>query len=187
MIPTDYRLDQVAARLIERLEGARPTFVDDVDAARQAFQRIAEDHVDAAIAEYRELAVIEALEPQARLLRREILETFLPRYHRLALEQTRLEESGYGFGWLAEPPGRLGLLIVALLVLWFVLLRLIYLPVVWPLVLVDLSLIFWPDIAGMLYRTRYRRRLERVVADMGRIQEQARAYLPGPGTQEEVR
>lgn len=177
MVPSDYRLDHVTARLIERLEGARPSFPDDPEQARQAFGRVAKEHVEAALAEYREVA-LEEPGAQATLLRHEVLETFLPRYHRVAMEMTRAEESGFGFGPLAEPLGRLGLLAGAMVILWFVLLRLVHLPVVWPLVLLDLSLVFWPDIAAWLSRRRYLRKLHRIVEDMGRIQDQAIAYLP---------
>ena len=53
---------------------------------------------------------------------------------------------GFGFGKLAEPFGRLALAGGAILLLWLVLLKLIYLPIVWPLLLLDLSLPFWPDV-----------------------------------------
>lgn len=176
MVPSDYRLDHVVARLIERLEGMRASFPDDSERAMVAFRRTAEEQVDAAIAEFMDIA--EDAEPHATFLRREVLETFLPRYHRLATEMTRREEGAFGFGPLADPVGRLALVGAALLILWLVLLRLLALPVVWPIVLLDLSMVFWPDLAAWLHRRRYLAQLERVVSDMVRIQEQTRAYLP---------
>jgi hypothetical protein len=178
MIPSDYRLEQVVARLIERLEGARPSFPDDPERAAAAFRRTAEEHVEAAIAEFSEVSLTQDPDLHAAFLRREVLETFLPRYHRLATDMTRREERGFGFGPLADPLGRLGLAGFSLLFLWFVLVRLAWLPVIWPLVLLDLSLVFWPDLAASAHRRWYANRLHRVVADMARIQEQSNAYAP---------
>ena len=178
MVPTDYRLDQVTARLIERLEGARPTYATSPDGAATDFRRIAREHVERAIGEFEEVALTEHPEAQAEFLRREVMETFLPRYHRLAVEMNGATEGGFGFGRLARPLGRLGLFVIALIILWFVLLKLIYLPVVWPLILLDLSLPFWPDIAAMVHRRRYHNDLYSLVADMTRIQDQTDAYLP---------
>ncbi len=172
-MPSDYRLDHVTARLIERLEGARPTFGTDAEAALASFRQTAAGHVEAAVREYRALGGADDAEEHARFLRREVLETAIPRYTRLAMEMARAEERNFGFGPLAEPVGRLGLVVVALLVLWFALVRLMSLPVVWPLVLLDLSLPLWPTIAAGLYR----RQLEDLVGDMTRIQENERYYL----------
>lgn len=177
MVPADYRLDTVTARLIERLEGARPTYGGDPDRALAAFEETARGHVEAAIAEYADLAREQAPEPHAAFLRKEVLATALPRYVRLAVAFTRAEERGFGFGPLAEPLGRLGLGVLALLLLWLVLIRLVASPVAWPLVLVDLSMPLWPTAAAWLSRRRYHGQLEALVADMARIQDSERAYL----------
>lgn len=177
MVPSDYRLEHVTARLIERLEGARPTHGLDAEGALTAFTETAELHVEAALAEYREAALDEDPEPHAAFLRREVLKTALPRYHRLAVEMTRAERGGFGFGRLADPIGRLGLAAVAAAVLWLGLLRFAGIREVWPLIALDLSLPVWPSIAAFLYQRRYRRQLEAVVADMARIQDSERAYL----------
>ncbi len=178
MVPTDYQLDHVVARLIERLDGSRPTFSGQPDKAMASFERTTREHVEAAIEEFAEVSLVDDPEPQAAFLRREVMETFLPRYHRLALEMGEKERSGFGFGAAYEPVGRLGMVVVSLLVLWFVLLKLIYLPVVWPLVLLDLSFATWPSIAAGLTNRRYRSQLTEIVDDMSRIQEQHSAYLP---------
>lgn len=178
MIPTDYRLDRVTARLIERLEGSRPTHGDDPERAAAAFRTAAEEHVAAAIAEYREVAV-EDPRAHAEFLRREILDTALPRYHRLAVERTRAERGGFGFGRLADPIGRIGLVVAAVLGL-VVLERFIGSPYTWPLVVLDLSVPLWPSIAQWLTTARYRRELEAVVADMARIQDAALTFVSGP-------
>jgi hypothetical protein len=90
---------------------------------------------------------------------------------------TRAERRGFGFGVLAEPLGRLGLALVAVLVLWLVLLRLAWVWEVWPLIALALSAPLWPSVSAFLYQRRYRQQLEAVVADMARIQESERSFL----------
>lgn len=177
MVPTDYRLDYVVARLIERLEGQRPTFAGDPDAALDAFRRAAESHVDRAVGEMKGTGWTDEPERHAAFLREEVLETFLPRYHQLATKQNEAESAGFGMGQLAEPIGRVGLVAGGLLFFWFVLLKLITLPIVWPLVLLTLAGVVSPDIVSLLYRRRYANQLDAIVRDMTRIQDQEHAYL----------
>src|SRR5262245_5751537 len=114
MVPADYRLDTVTARLIERLEAARPTFGTDSQAALSAFRSAAEAHVAAATAEFTELVPDEDPEEHAVFLRKEILETALPRFHRLATEYSAAAATNFGFGPLGDPAGRISLFAVAL-------------------------------------------------------------------------
>jgi hypothetical protein len=180
MIPSDYRLDHVVARLIERLEGQRPTYVDRQDQAGEAFVRATESQLSAVIGEFDEIGLADDPEAQKKFLREQVMETFLPRYATLARRANADKASGYGLGRLADPIGRLGLVVGTLLFSWLVLLKLIFLPIVWPLLLVTVSVPFWPDIVAMVYRRRHVAQLEEIVADMTRIQEQQDAYLtPG--------
>ncbi len=178
MVPTDYRLDHVVARLIERLEAQRPTFADRPDEGRAAFERTARAHVEAAVAEMRATGWADAPDAHAAFLEREVMDTFLPRYHAVAMRMNEVEAGGYGFGRLAEPLGRLGLFAGVLLFGWVVLLKLITLPVIWPLVVLTAAVPFAPDIARVLYRRRHLAELTEIVDDMTRIQEQHDAYLP---------
>jgi hypothetical protein len=91
--PTSYRLDTFAVQLIGRLDATRRTHLDDPDAARQAFGRIVTEAASALARECREVV---GDEEQARLLEREAVETFLPRYTRMALVQNRTEARGFG-------------------------------------------------------------------------------------------
>ena len=177
MVPTDYRLDHVVARLIERLEGQRPTFAGKPDEALAAFRRSTEAHLDAAIGEMNATGWTDSPERHAAFLRREVLETFLPRYTDRAVKMTEVVSGGYGMGRLADPLGRLGLFAGTALFGWLILLKLIALPIVWPLLLLTLAFPFSPDIASLLHRRRYRADLTAMVEDMTRIQEQERAYL----------
>jgi hypothetical protein len=175
MVPSDYRLDSVAARLIERLEGARPTHTDP-STAEAAFREVAEHHVAAAIAEYRALGA-EDPEAHAAFLRREVLQTMLPRYARLAARMTAAEQRGYGFGPLAGPIGIPALAVVAFALFFFVLRRLLGWWEAWPLLLLDATLPFWPLGAAWLHVRRHRADLEALVADMERIQDAERTFL----------
>lgn len=174
MIPEDYRLEQVAAGLVERLDGARASF-DDAEQARAAFARMTEEHLAAVVAEWRALGWNEDPERHAAFLRREIVDTFLPRFTREAVRITASEASGHGLGGLATPVGRLGLVGVTLGAI-FLFGRFVYLPWIWPLLLAALALPFLPDVLAWLSQRAYRSALERAVSDMARIQDQALAY-----------
>lgn len=177
MVPTDYRLDSVVERLIQRLEGARPTHTDPAT-ARAAFEATAATHVEAAIAEWRAVAP-EDPEAHAAFLRREVLQTALPRYHRLATRMTAAEQRGYGLGPLAGPLGTPALLFVAVAVFALILRRFLGFWEVWPLVVLDLSLPAWPLLAAWLHVRRYRAELGALVEDMERIQDAERTFLSG--------
>lgn len=182
MIPSEYRLDTVVAGLVERLEGTRPTHGLDPDKASTAFREVAVRHVEAAVTEFKDNAVDGDPEVHAAFLRREVVETLLPRYTRLAVEMTRAESGGFGFRALAGPLGVPVLMGVAALGL-VVLLRLAGWWEAWPLLALDLSLPLWPTVVTALYRRRYRQQLEDLVADAARIQDHERGFM----TDEDVR
>lgn len=176
MVPTDYRLDRVCARIIDRLEGARRSYSGKPHRALAAFEQIAHHEVEAAIREFREVAMQDHPETQARLLRREVLRTFLPRYTQLANEMNEREEDRFGFGLWGEPAGRVVLAVVALFTVFFCM-RAMRAPVLWPLLLATLALPFIADIGAWLQTGRYRRRLEAMLDDMARIQETSTTWL----------
>lgn len=175
MIPSDYRLEHVAARLVERLEGARRTYAGDDERAAAELRRITDEHVAAAVGEYRAMAV-EDPERHASFLRRELTDTLLPRYTRLAIAQTALEASHYGLGRLGEPIGRVVFVAADVLLLVFLSRWLGYRPM-WPVFGLALLAPFLPELLELLYARRYRRELEALVGDMARIQDQARVWL----------
>ena len=176
MIPTDYRFEQVVVRLIERLEATRPTYAGSPEKQGAEFRRITSEHVEAAIAEFKDVAFSAEPEAHAKFLRREALETFLPRYSRMATEMTAVEESHFGLGPIAGPIGRLALVGVMLGFLYF-LMRFVHSPMGLPLMFFGMSLPFWPDIISGLSRRKYNKTLQALVDDMERIQEQQGAYV----------
>ncbi len=166
MAPSSYRLDSVAVTLIERLEGARPTWIGDEAKAREGFRRIAEEHVDALLAERRELL---GPEPEGEAMRREVLETFLPRYTRLAIDHNADEEAGYHAWRRGDPVARvLGTLFAFALVA--ALYRVLHHPVALVFLAAALTVPFLPDLRRAWYRRRYRALLQETVDDMARIQ-----------------
>jgi len=167
-----YRLDSVAAALIERLEGARPSWQGDPDAARAGFSRIVDETLDAAIAEYDDVL---GGGPQAEILRRELTTTFLPRYTRLALEQSVLEIAGYRAWRRGDPVARVlggvGGLLFALLAV-----EVLHNPVAVLAFLVPLIVPFIPELRRAWFRRAYRAQLQAAVDDLSRIQDELERY-----------
>lgn len=177
MVPSDYRLDEVCARLIPRLEASRRSFKDREE-LRGTFQRLAEEHVESALAEYEQVAGTDRhYARQAELLRRETTETFLPRYERLAVERNLAERDPTRLEAWAAPARRLMLVGVALSA-WFIGYRFVGRPLSWIPLLILSSAPLWPDWADRIARRQHQRALQEVVDDMQRIQEQATSYLP---------
>jgi len=114
MIPSEYRLEQVTARLAHRLEGTRRSFIGDKHGAAAAFERVANEVVDHAIAEFRSDGFVDHPDEHAAFLRREVMQTFLPRYTRMATQMNHREASGFGLGFLYGAVGRVVLVMAAL-------------------------------------------------------------------------
>jgi len=174
MSPPSYRLDRVSANLIERLEGARMTWMGDSKAAQEGFRRIAEEYVDTVVAEHDELL---GSPSWGALLRRELLQTFLPRYARVAIDHNEDEGAGY-YAWRRGDP-------VARVLASFVALggasliyRFTHHPLSLGLFIVALAVPFLPEIRRGWYRRRYRALLQEIIDDMGRIQDSLDAAPP---------
>lgn len=182
MIPTEYRLEQVVARLISRLDGARRSYESEAELA-EACRRIADGYVHDAVGEWNELGFADDPKRHAAFLRTEVLETFLPRYVRAAHAINNSERNGYGVGWLAAPLGRV-FLVVSVALAMFLELRM-FGTLAWPIMALELGLVFLPDITRTMSVRRYRNGLEEIVDDMARIQDQAHAYQPTTDTSEQ--
>ncbi len=167
MTVASYRLDQVCADLIERLEGARPTWANDRDGAQRAFRKIATEHVDTVIAEHDEMV---GTPGWGALLRREVMETFLPRYTRLALDHNQLEAAGYHAWRKGDPVSRLILTFVALSAATAAY-RVLHSPLTLGLFVLAFVVPFAPELRRGWHRRRYSGLLQEVIDDMGRIQD----------------
>ncbi len=172
MPPTPYRLDTVAASLIERLEGARRTWIGQPEEAQAGMQRIAEDALDRVVREHDEIMGEGSWGTE---LRRELLETFLPRYVRLATAHNALEADGYGAWRQGDPAARVlgtGIALLAALVLE----RVLHHPVTLLAFVFALFVPVLPEIRAWHYRRQYTKQLQEVVDDMGRIQAELERY-----------
>ncbi|MFH1463116.1 MAG: hypothetical protein ABIO70_01895 [Pseudomonadota bacterium] len=174
MVPSDFRLDSVCVHLVERLEGARRSYFGRPDEAPEAFRRIAEELVAGAAAEageYVESAAYPAL------LKREVIETFLPRYTRLALEHNALERTRYGAWRNGDPIARAATIGAAVLVaaLFSRFFPSVLAAVAWlGVLLVGLM----PELRAAWFRRQYQRDLQAVVDDMARIHDNLELYQP---------
>lgn len=184
MTAQSYRIDTVCANLIEHLEGARRTWPGRPDEAHAGFRRIAEETLDKVTGEHDELF---GASGWGETLRREVLDTFLPRYERLAVDQTDLEVQGYNAWRGGDPVARVVVTAGALLGA-LALERWVHHPVA----LVAFAGVFLapvvPEIRAFAYRRRYRRLLQEVVDDMSRIQDELERYAnaaPAPVSESE--
>ncbi len=173
MPPIPYRLDTVAASLVERLEGARRTWVGQPDAAREGMARIASETLDLVIAEH------DRIMPGTQwseMLRRELLGTFLPRYIRLAVAHNALEAAGYGAWRQGDPLARVmatgGMLMAAVVIE-----RLLHHPITIVLFIFSLFVPALPEIRAWYHRRQYTGVLQDAVDDMGRIQDELDRFI----------
>jgi len=176
MPPSEYQLDHVAVNLIERMEGARRTWIDDPDAARAGFRRIADESIARAVAEYEGVM---GADGWGDVLRREMTETFLPRYTRLALAHNDREAGRFGAWRGGDPVGRIVMTVGALL-LAMVLRRIFMMhPVTFLFYFLAVLTPVMPEIRGWYYRRQYEAELQVVVDDLQRIQGELDRYA-GP-------
>ena len=166
------------ARLIERLEGSRRSYrSSEMENAGMAWNRITVEHVETAMAEFKEVALADHPELHVEFVRREVMETFLPRYARVAAQLTAKEERGYGIGFLYGVMGRLvfGMVAVAVLML---LPRMHLQSLLYPMMPLLFLLPFLPDVLRWAARRQYRNELQEIVSDMAVIQERSGDYEP---------
>ena len=156
----------MTAAVVERLEGARRTWLTDPEAARAGLARIGAEHVERVIAEHDELMGDDGT---GAALRREVIDTMLPRYLRLALDHNELEHIGYKSWRKGDPVARIAATVAALL-LAYVVTRLVHSPVVFTLFGLALFVPFVPELRAGWYRRRYQAELQSLVDDMLRIQ-----------------
>ena len=186
MPPTSYQLDTIAASLIERLEGSRRTWVGQPEQAAQGFRRIAEETLDQITREY---DAVMREHTWTTTLRREILETFLPRYTRLAIEHSALEAEGYRAWRRGDPVARViatGLSLLGAIALE----RIFRHPITLLAFILALMVPIIPELRAWYYRRQYHQQLQSSVDDLARIQEELERYQdiePTDGRLEDAR
>lgn len=169
MTVSSYRLETVAANLIEQLEGRRRSYHDRPEEWAAAAARIADEALDGVEREYREVMGGDAL---PAWLRREIHETFLPRYVSLSIDHNALERRGYDAWRQGDPISRIVVFLGAM-ALVTVVSRLIPMgPTVILGYLAALATPFVPEVRAFFYRRGYVSQLQAVLDDLERIQNQ---------------
>lgn len=174
MAPPSYRLDTLAVNLVARLEAVRRAHLTDPEAARGALSRATGELLAGLAAECRETLGDEA---QARRIEREGIETFLPRYTRIALAQNAEEAGAARGGTLGQLARRAGAVLVGALAAT-VLSRL--LPGPWDVgfYLLPPAALFFPEIMGSLSRRAYETELQALADDLGRLQDAEEQVAP---------
>lgn len=176
MIPSDYRLEEVAARLVERLEAVRSSYLGNEHGLAAEAERVCKEHLRRLAAEQRELGLVD--EPgHMDFLRRSLFEVFLPRWLRLAEVINRREAGGYGLPALREPAVRLVVGGAALLIL-IPLARLAFTPTGLVFLLFVGSVPLWPELLAAVTRRSHQRELADMLSDLRRLQEEERRLLP---------
>lgn len=166
MAPSSFRLDTLAANLIERLEPVRRAHLDAPDAARASIEKTTREIAENVARECREVLGDEA---QARRIEAEAIETFLPRYVRLAVEQNKVERR--------EAITPQNLILQRLFPLFFGMfasrVMMVLVPGPWEIAfyMVPLLALFWPEWLGAVARRRYRTELQELADDLGQLQD----------------
>lgn len=173
MAPPSFRLDTLAANLIERLEPVRRAHLDDPAAARAAMESTTAEIAKNVAGECRGLLGDDA---QATRIERESTGTFLPRYVRLALEQNRAERRA------ALTPSNLVLQRFLPLFAGMLAARvmMVLAPGPWDLAFNVLPFValFWPEWLGVLARRRYQAELQALADDLGQLQDADERLAP---------
>ena len=170
MVISSYRLETIAAHLIEQLEGRRRAYADRPEALDDAARRVVDEALDTIEGEYGEV-----MGGDLAPVRREIHESFLPRYSALARDHNALERRGYHAWRKGDPIARVVGFVLAL-VLASVFTRVVHSPVALVGYAAALMVPFTPELRAMFYRRRYQAELQSLVDDMARIQKQLGAY-----------
>ena len=169
MTVSSYRLETVATNLIEQLEGRRRSYQDRPEEWGPAAARIADEALDKVSREYSEVMGESAVPAR---LRREIHDTFLPRYVALSKDHNVLEKRGYNAWRNGDPIAR----VVGFLIVFFAITIVSRVIPVGPVVIFGylgaLAVPFVPDIRAFFYRRGYMGELGTLIDDLSRIQRQ---------------
>jgi hypothetical protein len=177
MVPKEYRLEQVCAALVERLDAARRSWADraaaDADAAR-----IADELLAAVTAESASWSALSDPEGHGAFLRAEVERHALPRAVEIMVAHTEAERRGHAMGRWASPAGRVALVLGSLAFVGLVLIRFERYALDWLLTALTLAVPFLPDVVARLADRRYAAALSALLNDMRRTQDQAARYVP---------
>ncbi|MCB9793678.1 MAG: hypothetical protein H6741_13230 [Alphaproteobacteria bacterium] len=173
MVTASYRLETVSAGIVERLEGARRSYAGRPEAFEALAERVCAEALERVQADYEELFGDDG---HVGELRRELAETFLPRYLRLAAQQTALEERARGL-WAGGLLARAGAFAAAMLAA-LVVSRLIRNPFVIAFYISAFLVPFLPELRRWWEGRSYLAELQAMIDDLARVQDQLAEHRP---------
>ena len=177
MVPEKYRLAAVGRFLIEQFELRRPGLREWTPQIEASFRQQAEAEL---LQMARQLHEIGIDDPQYwQRVRRALDEILLPRYARLAAEEIALARREYGI-WRGGDVVARGAFALAGFILGIIAVEVPYLPIEekwFPAVLLIAGPLF-PEIVMGFYKRRFARRLEALVADLGKASQTLETYRP---------
>jgi hypothetical protein len=164
MAPPSFRLESVAALLIQRLEASRLAWLGDSARAQEEIHRITAEMVGGVARECRESTGDEV---QAQSIEREVLATFVPRYARIALAQNARERGK------VDSLALRGALVVGGVIAAVVLERL----GLWVWLFPMIALVY-PELQVAWTRRGYTAELQQIVQDMAELQQAVERVPP---------
>jgi hypothetical protein len=177
MVPDKYRLAAVGRYLLEQFELRRPGLREWSKAAEESFRQQAEGELLLMEKQLRELGMDDAQYWQR--VRRALDQILLPRYGALATQEIALAARDYGIWRGGDLVARASFALLGF-VLGIVCVEVPYIPIQarwFPALLLVLGPLF-PDLVMWLHRSRWRRKLDALVADLGRASETLETYRP---------
>jgi hypothetical protein len=177
MVPDKYRLAAVGRYLLEQFELRRPGLRQWSKETEESFRQQAEGELLLMEKQLRELGMDDAQYWQR--VRRALDQILLPRYGALATQEIALAARDYGIWRGGDLVARATFALVGF-ILGIICVEVPYIPVQakwFPALLLVLGPLF-PDAVMWLHRRRWQRKLDALVADLGRASETLETYRP---------
>jgi hypothetical protein len=177
MVPEKYRLAAVGRFLLEQFELRRPGLKEWSPQLEASLRQQAEAELVQMERQLHELEIDDREYWQR--VRRVVDDILLPRYAKLATDELALAKREYGL-WRGGDLVARGTFAVAGFVLGIIAVEVPYIPIYakWFPVIPLLVGPTFPDIVMWWYRRRYQRRLDELVADLGKASETLETYRP---------
>src|SRR5712692_4497627 len=177
MVPEKYRLDAVGRFLLEQFELRRPGVREWTPQIEASLREQAEAEL---VQMEKQLHELEIDDPEYwQRVRRVIDDILLPRYAKAATEELALARRDYGI-WRGGDLVARGTFALAGFILGIIAVEVPYIPIYakwFPAVTMLVGPAF-PEIIQGWYRWRYRRRLDELVRDLGKVSETLETYRP---------
>jgi hypothetical protein len=177
MVPGKYGLAAVGRYLIEQFELRRPGLREWTPQFEASLREQAEAEI---VQMERQLKELEIDDPQYwQRVRRVIDEIILPRYAKVVTDQLALEKREYGL-WRGGDLVARGTYAVAGFILGIIAVEVPYIPIYakWFPAVTLIAGPLLPDLVVGWYRLKYRRKLNGIVRDLGKVTQTLDTYRP---------